>query len=125
MKKPLAPVKKQSGRAHGHDINPADVLANAPTKASRVLAYLLMPGRSLNRFEALSIGDSCLPSTISAFSNTHGLAFERVSEQVPNNWGSPCPVTRYRLPESQHKQALALLALMVSKARKRAPVGTP
>lgn len=124
MKK-AARSEEQSSRAHGNHINPAEVLANAPTKASRVLAYLLMPGNSLNRFEAISIGDTCLPSTISAFSNTHGLTFEHVPEQALNKWGTPSNVTRYRLPESQHKQALALLALMVSKARKPAPEVTP
>lgn len=119
MKKPLAPVKKQSGRAHGHDINPADVLANAPTKTSRVLAFLLIPGNSLNRFEAERLGDHCLNSTISRFSNDNDLQFQRTSEQVPNAWGDPRPVTRYRLLECQRDKALAVLAFMVNKTPKR------
>lgn len=102
-------------------VDPAEVLENAPTKKSRVLAYMLMPGRTLNMFEAERIGDHCLRSTISTFANTHGLIFERINEKVANNWGTPSEVVRYRLPETQHKPALALLALLVAKGRKSKP----
>lgn len=118
MKKATRP-EEQSSRAHGHHINPADVLANAPSKASRVLAFLLIPGNSLNRFEAERLGDHCLNSTISRFSNDNDLQFQRTSEQVPNAWGEPRPVTRYRLLDCQREKALAVLALMLSKAPKR------
>ncbi len=104
------------------DINPAEVLENAPTKMSRVLAYMLMPGHTLNMFEAERIGDHCLRSTISTFANTHGLIFERANEKAVNNWGTPSDVVRYRLPETQRKPALALLAQMVAKANKSKPL---
>ncbi|HBN8616692.1 hypothetical protein KAF81_32140 [Pseudomonas aeruginosa] len=103
-------------------IDPAEVLENAPTKMSRVLAYMLMPSRTLNIFEAERIGDHCLRSTISTFANTHGLIFERINERVENNWGTPSDVVRYRLPETQRKAALVLLALLVVKARKSKPL---
>lgn len=118
MKKATRP-EEQSSRAHGHHINPADVLANAPSKASRILAFMLLPGNSLNRFEAERLGDHCLNSTISRFSNDHDLQFRRTSEQVPNAWGDPRPVIRYRLLDCQREKALAVLALMVTKASKR------
>ncbi len=112
--------EEQSSRAHGHHINPVDVLASAPSKASRVLAYLSIPGNSLNRFGAMQLGDSCLNSTISRFANAHDLVFNRITEQVPNAWGAPCTVTRYSLPDDQRRKALAVLALMVAK---RKPAG--
>lgn len=46
-------------------------VANAPTKTSRILAYLVAGG-SLNRFEAERLGDHCLNSTISALKHNWG-----------------------------------------------------
>lgn len=116
--KKKADQQASPNKMHSHHINPAHVLANAPTKASRVLAFLLL-GNSLNRFEAERLGDHCLNSTISRFSNDNDLQFQRTSEQVPNAWGEPRPVTRYRLLDCQREKALAVLALMLSKAPKR------
>lgn len=89
------------------------------TKIARVLDYLLNAG-SLNRFEAFrKVGDSCLHSTIARLANDHALMFVRVSERVPNNWGSPCLVTRYSLPPSQRKAARAVLAYLLTPAGAR------
>lgn len=99
---------------------PSDLLANAPTKISRVLAYLRHFG-SLNRFEAaLLVGDSCLNSTIPVLEHSYGLVFMHVSEKSPNNWGSPCEVTRYSLPVSEHEKADAALVLMFCRAKRTA-----
>jgi|GEM_PF-6241377 len=102
---------------HLHRLNLADALATAPIKAARVLAFMRRTGYSLNRLEAEWLRDHCLPSTISDFTNNHTLRFEHVPEQVLNKWGKSCLVTRYRLPKSQHKRALALLALIMSKSK--------
>lgn len=99
---------------------PSDLLTNAPTKISRVLTYLRHFG-SLNRFEAARlVGDSCLNSTIPILEGSYGLVFMHAPEKSPNNWGSPCEVTRYNLPVSEHEKADAVLALMFSRAQRAA-----
>ena len=87
----------------------------APTKISRVLAYLLQD-RSLNRFEAERLGDHCLHSTISSLTHGYGLNFARKSERVPNHWGLPCQVTRYSLPLSERKRASNVLKILCNIA---------
>ncbi len=94
----------------------ADSSTAAPTKIARILAHLLT-GASINRFEAERLGDHCLPSTVAVLANRHGLIFQRQQERVPNNWGAPCPVTRYSLPTSEHKRARAALAYLKRTAR--------
>jgi hypothetical protein len=93
----------------------------APTKISRVLAFLLQD-HSLNRFEAERLGDHCLHSTISRLSNTYGLNFTRQPERVPNHWGQPCMVTRYNLPASERKRARGILKMLCSAAGVRREV---
>ena len=93
----------------------------APTKISRVLAFLLQD-HSLNRFEAERLGDHCLHSTISRLSNTYGLNFTRQHERVPNHWGQPCMVTRYSLPASERKRARDILKMLCSAAGVRREV---
>lgn len=83
----------------------------APTKISRILAHLLRD-RSLNRFEAERLGDHCLHSTISRLANGYGLSFVRKTEMVPNGFGSPCQVTRYRLPESEFERGRMVLVML-------------
>ncbi|WP_297835043.1 hypothetical protein [Pseudomonas sp.] len=106
MKKATIPEEKRS-LSHG-DVT---TRANAPTKISRVLTYLVNDG-SLMRFEAERLGDHCLHSTISSLANGYGLKFERVLEQVPNHWGEDCTVTRYTLPVSERKRARNVLKMM-------------
>jgi hypothetical protein len=112
--------EKQGSQSQGENISkltPGELLEKAPSKLARVLVYVRHVDQ-LNRFEAERIGDHCLNSTISALANDHGLAFERTPEKVPNNWGRPCDVIRYGLPESQHAQADQALALMFSRSQK-------
>lgn len=114
MKKATLPEGKRS--QPGSDIN-----TKPPTKIARILAHLLT-GASLNRFEAERIGDHCLPSTIAVLANRNGLSFERTPEKVPNNWGQPCDVIRYRLPDSEHPRAGHVLALLNGKKAKAGEV---
>ncbi|EMW0555504.1 hypothetical protein [Pseudomonas aeruginosa] len=91
-------------------------VANAPTKTSRVLAYLIAGG-SLNRFEAERIGDHCLNSTISALAHQWGIQFQRIAERVPTRWGKNCDVVRYSIPVSQFKRAQRALTMMTINRR--------
>jgi len=73
------------------------------SKLSRIL-NLFASGRSLNRFEAATAGDTCLNSTISRLSHSYGLEFIRVWEKVPNRFGFWTRVIRCRLtPEALDK----------------------
>jgi hypothetical protein len=100
------------------DATPDQLLINAPSKISRVLVYLRHFG-SLNRFEAARlVGDTCLNSTIPVLEGAYGLVFMHIPEKSPNNWGSPCEVTRYSLPVSAHEKADAVLALMFCRAKR-------
>ncbi|THG83903.1 hypothetical protein E5198_06295 [Pseudomonas sp. A-1] len=100
----------------------AELLVQAPSKIARVLAYQLPACNSLNRFEAEALGDHCLNSTIAKLTHDYGLAFQRQPEKVPNHWGTPCDVVRYRLPASQQKRARAVLALLFKPAKDRKEV---
>lgn len=91
-------------------------VANAPTKVSRILAYLVAGG-SLNRFEAERLGDHCLNSTISALKHNWGIDFDIVHERVPTHWGKACDVNRYSIPESQLKRAERALSMMTLNRR--------
>ena len=80
------PIKASPEKSHADSTTST---GKAPTKISRVLAYLLQD-RSLNRFEAERLGDHCLHSTISSLTHGYGLKFARKSERVPT--GSLCSV---------------------------------
>ncbi|SFB58259.1 hypothetical protein [Azotobacter beijerinckii] len=122
MKK-AAPQYQQSNPPQGQPIaasaSPAELQDKAPTKIARVLAYLLAPCNSLNRFEAELLGDHCLNSTIAKLAHSYGLEFQRQPEKVPNRWGAPCDVTRYSLPDSQRQRARAVLARLSKPTKGR------
>lgn len=83
----------------------------------------LLSTGSLNRFEASrKLGDTYLNSMLARLANDHNLRFVRISERVPNNWGSPCMVTRYSLPRSQRKAAHAVPAYLLTPAAERREV---
>ena len=111
--------KKMADQQASHEISHVDNTTSstgkAPTKISRVLAFMLQD-HSLNRFEAERLGDHCLHSTISRLSNTYGLNFTRQPERVPNHWGQPCMVTRYSLPAGERKRARNVLKMLCSAA---------
>ncbi|MGV8860841.1 MAG: hypothetical protein ACOH2O_13415 [Pseudomonas sp.] len=116
------PPSKQASPSQG-DITttatPAELLETAPTKIARALVYVRHFG-TLNRFEAPKwVGDTCLNSTIPVLENSYGLTFEHIPEKSPNNWGTPCDCTRYRLLESSYAQADKVLALMFRRGSKR------
>ncbi|MBV7586880.1 hypothetical protein KW851_28895 [Pseudomonas sp. PDM33] len=91
-------------------------VANAPTKVSRILAYLVAGG-SLNRFEAERLGDHCLNSTISALKHDWGIHFQALPERVPTRWGKSCDVKRYSIPEPQRARAQRALSMMTLNRR--------
>ena len=103
--------EEQSSQSHGQITTSNN--AKAPSKTANVLAHLLNVG-TLNRFEAERIGDHCLHSTISALANGYGLKFKRTPEKVPSHWGQPCDVIRYALPASEHRNARAVLVLVLA-----------
>ncbi len=107
MKKATHSKEQSRPRKANHSTKPL-------SKAARVLSAF-MTGASLNRFEAERIGDHCLHSTVSVFKNKYCLNFERKNERVPNHWGKPCTVVRYRLPESERQKGLAVMRLLCRK----------
>lgn len=109
MKK-TAPQYQQSSPSQGQSNT------NTVSKIARILT-LLLSGMSLNRFEAERYGDHCLPSTISELCNCHSLIIVRHSERVPNRWGKPCLVKRYRLSTSEHDTARKVLAYLKHSSR--------
>ena len=119
------PLSKLVNPSHGDittSASPAVLLKTAPTKIARVLVYI-RHFDTLNRFESSKwVGDTCLNSTIPVLENSYGLTFEHIPEKSPNNWGTPCDCTRYRLLESSHDQADKVLALMFERAAKRQKV---
>lgn len=117
-KKKGQPIKASPEKSHADSTTST---GKAPTKISRVLAYLLQD-RSLNRFEAERLGDHCLHSTISSLTHGYGLKFARKSERVPNHWGLPCLVTRYSLPPTEYKRAKSVLAMLKGTNAPRRPV---
>ena len=117
MKKATPPKEERSPPQGNHSANRTELLDKAPTKITRVLAYLAFSG-SLNRFEAEHIGDHCLHSTISTLANNYGLAFERQLERVPNHWAQSCDVTRYSISDSERHRARDVLLLMLRKSGK-------
>jgi len=116
------PLYQQTSPSHTDTItsaSPAVLLETAPTKIARALVYVRHFG-TLNRFESSKwVGDTCLNSTIPVLENSYGLTFEHIPEKSPNNWGTPCDCTRYRLLESSYDQADKVLVLMFSRAAKR------
>ena len=59
---------------------------NKTVSKNNTILNALVEG-SLTRFDAERLGDHCLPSTISALSNQHGLEFHRRWIKVPNRFG--------------------------------------
>lgn len=110
-------VKPSAFKESVHDINPADVLQNAPTKISRILAGLLTYG-SLTTPEAWRLGDTCLGATIGKLSDRYGLRFTRTPENVPTRWAvEPTRFIRYAISDSSRADALAVLEYMMLKGR--------
>tara|TARA_B100001059_G_scaffold212378_2_gene227376 strand:+ start:2636 stop:2986 length:351 start_codon:yes stop_codon:yes gene_type:complete len=89
--------------------NDSTTPAKRKTKLARILEHFVNGG-SLNRFEAERLGDHCLNSTIAALCGSHGLAFIRIDERVPNRFGSETRVTRYSLPETELARASKVLS---------------
>jgi hypothetical protein len=54
-------------------------------------------GKKYHRFSAETIGDHCLPTTISDLQKRHGIVFSRKLIKVPNRFGTKTSVMLYWL----------------------------
>ncbi|NVK54954.1 MAG: hypothetical protein HWE26_05020 [Alteromonadaceae bacterium] len=54
-------------------------------------------GKRYHRFSAESVGDHCLPTTISDLQKRHGIYFDRCRVKVKNRFGTFTPVCLYWL----------------------------
>ena len=68
------------------------------SKEFTIIQYLLL-GNSLHRFEAETLGDHCLPSTISIIARKYGLEIPRKMVQVSTRFNSTASVMRYWFSE--------------------------
>lgn len=84
-----------------------NTLSQRPTKIKRVLSELAR-GRSLQRFEAESLGDHCLHSTIARIEKL-GIRVARREEVVRGFAGHPTRVVRYWLDEESRLRAAKFL----------------
>ena len=68
------------------------------TKYFNILEYLRLGG-SLNEFEALALGETCLSATIADMCNDFNLEVPRCTEKAINGVGYHSTVTRYWFSE--------------------------
>jgi len=68
------------------------------SKEFTIIQYLLL-GNSLHRFESETLGDHCLPSTISIIARKYGLEIPRKMVQVSTRFNSTTSVMRYWFSE--------------------------
>lgn len=68
------------------------------TKYFNILEYLRLGG-SLNKFEALALGETCLSATIADMCNDFNLEVPRCTEKAINGVGYHSTVTRYWFSE--------------------------
>jgi len=66
------------------------------TKYFNVLEHFRLEG-NLNKFEALSLGETCLSATIADMCNDFNLEVPRRTEKAINGAGYHSTVTRYKL----------------------------
>jgi hypothetical protein len=68
------------------------------SKEFTIIEYL-HSGRSLHRFQAETLGDHCLPTTISTISRKYALEIQRELIQIRNRFGTLTHVMRYWFSE--------------------------
>jgi hypothetical protein len=66
-------------------------------------------GESLNRFEAVNLGDTVLNTTISDLQRMHSIQFNRKMEKIKNRFGSKTNVMRYWLEGENLSRAQSIL----------------
>jgi hypothetical protein len=84
---------------------------NAPSKAQQphhnkeqTILQTMVAGRSLNRFEAETLGDHCLHTTIATL-RSKGYLFHDEWEWVSTRFGKEVHVKRYSYLRSKHGEA--------------------
>ena len=66
----------------------------------------------LTRFDAEQLGDHCLPSTISALSNQHGLELPRRWVKIPNRFGGETLCKEYTTSDDDKLKINKLLGVL-------------
>jgi hypothetical protein len=61
------------------------------------MLYRFAEGKQYHRFSAETVGDHCLPTTISDLQKRHSIYFNRKTVKVPNRFGGVSPVMLYWL----------------------------
>ena len=61
------------------------------------MLYRFAEGKQYHRFSAETVGDHCLPTTISDLQKRYSIYFNRRSVKVPNRFGSKSTVSLYWL----------------------------
>lgn len=61
------------------------------------MLYRFAEGKQYHRFSAETVGDHCLPTTISDLQIRHSICFSRKSVKVPNRFGGKSRVSLYWL----------------------------
>ena len=77
------------------------------TKTFAILKHFAT-GKTLHRFQAARLGDSCLNSTVPSITRQYGIRFNRESIEVQNNYGGLTRCTRYWLENGQLEKAKGL-----------------
>lgn len=103
---PAGAIEKHSGQNHREPTSSSRIRRS--TKLRRIFAELAH-GRSLNRFEAESLGDHCLHSTVSTIQQRYRIIVSRREEIVRGFGGHPTRVVRYWFEPAEQTKAVMLL----------------
>ncbi|MHC5225524.1 helix-turn-helix domain-containing protein [Ignatzschineria sp. LJL83] len=79
-----------------------DINQEKPQEGKLQMMKRILGERSLNTFEAQSLGDSCLNTTISML-RAKGEIIHDEWEKVPNRFGRKSRVKRYWIPKSNEE----------------------
>ena len=108
-KKMAAPHKESS---HPTALNNADDSSNTkPAGKLNEMFIRFANGDAYHRFTAESIGDHCLPTTISDLQKRHQISFSRRMIKVPNRFGGMTCVKLYWLEGDHLERAKKLTGL--------------
>jgi hypothetical protein len=78
--------------------NTVSINLNESGKLDSML-YRFALGEKYHRFTAETVGDHCLPTTISDLQKRHSIYFNRKFIKVPNRFGGKTPVMLYWLQD--------------------------
>lgn len=96
------PPGQDSGISNKASLNHSKSRRHRKGKQYRILK-LLSQGHSMNRFEALSAGDSALNSTVATIEARYGIQVARKWEKIPGRFGK-IRLCRYWLEPGENLQ---------------------